>query len=710
MSISPEDLAKIIADAIAPHLATADRGRQPAPGASDPRSRAASSDGPPKPIELRNSTFIDDSKVSAPAFSDLGGAAGVDDPERMLKGWTGEIDGEIEVEAAIGDYVTSPSALLQILSDCRRSVAIISAAGANYDGVVGSWTGTGFLVGKNLLLTNHHVLNTPQVARAAIVEFNYEVSPENLRTDDLRPPQATQRFALDPARLFITSDLKGESTASGQKGGLDYTFVWIEDAAAAIWGSIPMERSSFTVKPGDQAFVIHHPDGEPKQVSLDDTDILAIKATVIHYSSDTMGGSSGAPVFDRRGRLIALHHASRRLPKRAAGGKVAEIVNEGVKIAAIAMDLENRVRAGGPDASHAQTVLDVIVGSDTMAGFFGGNGREIAPGRTGPEAVVDAYRGTDQDIDVGFWNIEWLATRWNEPSKLNGAARVIADLNLDAWGLSEVSPPAVKALVDRIKALYGETYDYELSEPNAAPGRQSTAMIWRASSLQGERKNWPGALDKLLRQRSDDPDLVTEAVHGKIFDRYPGLFEFRTRGGLPDYRFFAVPLHLKAMDEGSLRRRLASRLLARAVEEVTAVDPVDVILGGDVNAPLASGDFTAIGEAGFSVLGAQDEREGAFSYIKSPKSLIDNIFLSPSMKQTVGRADYFIIARDRTMKDYRDVSDHRPVAVRLSLKASAAPPPSAAPADLDAMIDGWIAAAERKHAPAAEDRPRGKKT
>lgn len=88
----------------------------------------------------------------------------------------------------------------------------------------------------------------------------------------------------------------------------------------------------------------------------------------------------------------------------------------------------------GIELQKGFAILKEVKGSDTMAGFFGGYGRRIAANKIGPEAVVDTYRGTDQDVDIGFWNIEWLANRFEQPGKLDGAAKVIADLNLDAWG------------------------------------------------------------------------------------------------------------------------------------------------------------------------------------------------------------------------------------------------------------------------------------
>jgi endonuclease/exonuclease/phosphatase family metal-dependent hydrolase len=319
---------------------------------------------------------------------------------------------------------------------------------------------------------------------------------------------------------------------------------------------------------------------------------------------------------------------------------------------------------------------------DSLFGFFGSLGRSTGKeGANSLERLVNVYSGEPDDVDVGFWNIEWFAKRYQE--KLDAVATLVADLNLDIWALSESSPDAARALVTKLEERFGLKYECAFSEPGAAAGKQSTTVLWNTATVKGERRDWPSEIDGWFRVRSEQlQGLDLEAVHGKIFDRYPGLFYFETKHAQNGLGFHVVPLHLKAMDEGSLRRRMASKILASAVKKMVASGgDEDWVIGGDFNAEMATGEFQDLGGSLFPVSG-EDEGQGAFTYLKSPRSLIDHIYLSANLRQTYGPNDFFIVARDHDIPDYvKRVSDHRPVLVRLS-RGVAAPPSSPPPASL----------------------------
>jgi len=61
---------------------------------------------------------------------------------------------------------------------------------------------------------------------------------------------------------------------------------------------------------GEEVFVVGHPDGAPQRVTFGKVlarDLVIDGQPSIEYSAQTWWGSSGSPVFDRQGRMIALH-------------------------------------------------------------------------------------------------------------------------------------------------------------------------------------------------------------------------------------------------------------------------------------------------------------------------------------------------------------------------------------------------------------------
>lgn len=88
-----------------------------------------------------------------------------------------------------------------------------------------------------------------------------------------------------------------------------------------------------TVEEGDDVFIVQHPGGGPKQIAMSGNIVEYVDDRVVQYTTDTLPGSSGAPVFDWQWRLIALHHGGGDLPEPRTGEK--HFRNEGTLLKAI---------------------------------------------------------------------------------------------------------------------------------------------------------------------------------------------------------------------------------------------------------------------------------------------------------------------------------------------------------------------------------------
>lgn len=633
---------------------------------------------------LRGLESMEAEAPSQPAFRDLGRmeamqraedlvAAGVA-PRGLLEGGAPVDDRALEV--IIGEVNFLPAWFLQVGAQTASAVCKIEASGVNYQGARGSWCGTGFLVTPSILLTNNHVVNSADVARGAVCIFNYQYERDGMLG-------STRGYRLDPDRLFITSPAIG---------GLDFTFVWVQDEPGSEFGFVGLDRNAFAIRDREYVNVIQHPAGRPKSVVLQDNRVRRQDESLVHYTSDTEPGSSGSCVFNNLWTPVALHHASRPAgPEDEQAGFA--YLNEGIKFTAIATHLEQVMQQGGADSRAAEEILAAFDGSDALLGFFGSLGRTAAGSADPLETVVTSYQGELQDVDVAFWNIEWFNRR---PEKMPDVAQVIKNMNLDVWAFEESAPGVTQQLVDHLRDQYGMDFGMAAADPHASEGVQSTTVIWNKGTVRGAIESWPDEIDKWFDVHSTQFDqLGLEAVEGKVFPRKPGLFHFTaiTEPGAPAFDFYLVPLHLKAMDEGSKRRRMAAAILGAAVQRMISAHGKDAdwVLGGDFNAQLASQDFASLLGKEMVAISAQDEAQGAFSYLKRPKSLIDHIFLSANLAQTYGEGDFFVVAADKTLPKYvKRLSDHRPVLVRLSLKqaepAAAAEAGEELPPELAALL------------------------
>jgi hypothetical protein len=223
----------------------------------------------------------------------------------------------------------------------------------------GTSFGTGFLVGPDLVLTNHHVIDGVADPAGIIVRFDYKARPGggpisegvevHLAGDwlvDSSPhsPVDLQGLPkhgvpdpdeLDHALLRLAEPVGELPIPSGKEA----------EPGAPARGWIALPRKAWPFAANRSLFIIQHPSGTPMKLAMDLEATMTVNAngTRVTYQTGTEGGSSGSPCFNQLWDLVALHHAGD--PSHSDFYDPA--FNEGIPIDRIVARLEARGLTAG---------------------------------------------------------------------------------------------------------------------------------------------------------------------------------------------------------------------------------------------------------------------------------------------------------------------------------------------------------------------------
>lgn len=225
--------------------------------------------------------------------------------------WRGNETVTDVLEKIFGENTLRPIAFLQRGLEVARAVAYVGVQSSNE-----RWSGTGFLITQNLLLTNNHVLPSQNLLPNTLFRFNYE---ENF----LGEAQQASEYRADLNGIFYTNE------------ALDYTLVQIESESGENWGWLPLLPRNIGLK--NRINIIQHPQGQPKQISLQNNFVEYVGDNVIQYVTSTLPGSSGSPVFNDAWEVVALHHAGGNIPEPTTQKRYFR--NEGILVESILNDL-----------------------------------------------------------------------------------------------------------------------------------------------------------------------------------------------------------------------------------------------------------------------------------------------------------------------------------------------------------------------------------
>ncbi len=172
-------------------------------------------------------------------------------------------------------------------------------------------SGSGFLTQDNLLITNNHVIASPEVARQAKIQCNFQLTASSLSAP-------VEEYTLKPEAGF----------ASSPPTNHDWTAIRVAGDPNAKWGALPLRKVN--PQKEDWINIVQHPAGGPKQVALYNNLIVYADQDRVQYLTDTLPGSSGSPCFDSDWRVVALHRSGGWL--KEPGAKERYYRNEGTHI------------------------------------------------------------------------------------------------------------------------------------------------------------------------------------------------------------------------------------------------------------------------------------------------------------------------------------------------------------------------------------------
>lgn len=201
---------------------------------------------------------------------------------------------EFAYERAIGKNDSLYSNFTELIALTKRKIGRIVVKKDNKT----EGYATGFMVSDSLLLTNWHVFKKRSDTEESEVQFFYEYDAHG-------HPVSPVIFRFNSSKYFANEPL-------------DYCFVEVE--SFDITGKVPISSIGYLYldkalgkigeKNVEKLNIIHHPQGDYKQISIRENTFIDIDATRIFYITDTAQGSSGSPVLNDQWQVVGLHHKS----------------------------------------------------------------------------------------------------------------------------------------------------------------------------------------------------------------------------------------------------------------------------------------------------------------------------------------------------------------------------------------------------------------
>lgn len=220
---------------------------------------------------------------------------------------------DLNRERIIGENTLRHISMLHKALRAASAVVRISIPNQGY--------GTGFMVGPDLVMTNHHVIENASQAAGAEFAFFYELDIAGKKRDEMIVGTAAGGFLhTDPS--------------------LDFSLIRIQ--SPPDFGP-PLVLKPVRVEQNQRVAIIQHPGGFYKKISLQNNFVAHADDRLLQYYTSTEAGSSGSPVFNEDFEVVGLHHSWTALAEPDPGQRYFR--NQGSSMIAVLDALKTAVPA-----------------------------------------------------------------------------------------------------------------------------------------------------------------------------------------------------------------------------------------------------------------------------------------------------------------------------------------------------------------------------
>ncbi len=280
--------------------------------------------------------------------------------------------------------------------------------------------------------------------------------------------------------------------------------------------------------------------------------------------------------------------------------------------------------------------------------------------------------GNDTLYDVACWNVEWFGDvnegPTNEVTQYNNVRTIITNIEVDVWGLCEVSDPTTfYNLLNELPSYQGVLSTYNQT--------QKTALIYNRDLFELMSSN--------LITDPGNPDYYNAFASG----RYPFEVVLRTKTYPFDSVYFYV-VHLKAnsgsADQSSYNRRANASLYLQQFLNIQRANKKIVVLGDfnddvDQSVVRINGSYLASpfqnfnnDSARYYIPSKQLSLAGETTYPNfKPINMIDHILTSRALSDSFYVKQSAVVLKQLSaqISGYlSNTSDHYPVLTRFNLK------------------------------------------